>query len=709
MKKIILLTIGGLSLLSLGKAGAQQMYTWQVPNTNFLKGTNWAPSGAPTNGPGAGTIEVFSGTAGAVGFNEHTEASATIGAQDITAGGQLVFGDYNSQTSGDQNMIITISGATVNSIANTMIANTSNSWVVFENDVNATGDTATANTLTLTIGSGNNVIQSSTGSITSIDTSINGAGGITFLGGGGFSTVGGTLELAAGSQYDVTGTAAGNVPLPANAGPFSGVSVATLSGSTNSFSGGLIIGSGSSQSGVVQADGANALPTTGAITVNIASQLLLNGNGTYGGSGQVLTLSGTGVGNSGALATSTGNILTWQGNVALGNTLINVAASGSLTLSGSVGGSGLGKTGSGTLDITGTETYSGGTRITGGTLLLGGGATLGSTSNLLSISGGTLDLGDTTQTVGSLVLGNGAAIQSTGGIGTLNVSSITYGSNDTISGVTINDTNSSGETVGSGSSVSVSGTLSGSSVMVNGTLGGGGTVKAPVTVANGGSTLPGLNGAPKKLTLDLAYNPGSTAAFTISSTTTPDSPRKVTAGTDYDQIVVTGSTNPVLTIGSNVALQFNLGSNPSSVLSTLQSDEATAANPYIGGGANTNLFNYFLFVLGSGSSMGEFNTLSLTDTAGDTLSGAIVYSGTGDRFDGVPSLGDVTVDGSLGSIAVDQEFAISYDGSYGANATDGGDDIVVTAIPEPSSYVMVLSGFGMLAGAQLLRRRRTRI
>ena len=60
--------------------------------------------------------------------------------------------------------------------------------------------------------------------------------------------------------------------------------------------------------------------------------------------------------------------------------------------------------------------------------------------------------------------------------------------------------------------------------------------------------------------------------------------------------------------------------------------------------------------------------------------------------------GDVFVDG--------QEFAISYTGNYATNSTIGGDDIVLTAIPEPGTWGMILSGFGMLIGFRKLRKRR---
>ncbi|HWU72341.1 MAG TPA: autotransporter-associated beta strand repeat-containing protein [Sphingomonas sp.] len=67
------------------------------------------------------------------------------------------------------------------------------------------------------------------------------------------------------------------------------------------------------------------------------------------------------------------------------------------------GGGGIDKTDLGTLILSGTNTYSGGTRISAGTLKLEGDGTLGSWLNPLTMSSGvTLDLGGTSQTVGDL-------------------------------------------------------------------------------------------------------------------------------------------------------------------------------------------------------------------------------------------------------------------------------------------------------------------
>jgi autotransporter-associated beta strand protein len=90
---------------------------------------------------------------------------------------------------------------------------------------------------------------------------------------------------------------------------------------------------------------------------------------------------------------------------------------------GSIAGTGgLTKTGSGSLFLTGADSYSGGTTISNGTLKLGNAAALGATTGAVSVSNGaSLDLNGFSDTAGSLVL-NGAAANS-GAAATLSLSS----------------------------------------------------------------------------------------------------------------------------------------------------------------------------------------------------------------------------------------------------------------------------------------------
>ena len=133
---------------------------------------------------------------------------------------------------------------------------------------------------------------------------------------------------------------------------------------------------------------------------------------------------------------------------------------------------------------------------------------------------------------------------------------------------------------------------------------------------------------------------------------------------------------------------------------TLLSNKTTN---YLAKSGNTGLDNYFVFNLGSTLATGRFTTLAL-DVNGSTTAGTLYYSGANDRF------ATVGVGNTVGDVYVNsQEYALSYTGNFATNSTIGGNDIVLTAIPEPSTWGMILGGFGMLIGIQRLRKRRVGI
>jgi autotransporter-associated beta strand protein len=136
-----------------------------------------------------------------------------------------------------------------------------------------------------------------------------------------------------------------------------GGGILTVSGA-NSYAGGTTINAGTLRLAV----GA-ALPTTGALTVN-GGTLDFNGNNVTIGS-----LAGVG------------------GTIALGASTLTVAEGGSTAFAGTITGTGgLTKSGSGLLNLTGTNTYTGPTSIIGGRLAVNGSitsdVTVGSGGNL---------------------------------------------------------------------------------------------------------------------------------------------------------------------------------------------------------------------------------------------------------------------------------------------------------------------------------------
>jgi len=123
--------------------------------------------------------------------------------------------------------------------------------------------------------------------------------------------------------------------------------------------------------------------------------------------------------SGGALNLTTGNI-----NVARDSTLAS-----DLTISSSIGGTALTKTGSGVLTLSGANTYTGATSINGGTLSIGADANLGAAPgsaavNQLNLNGGTLS------TTATFALNSNRGITMNAGGGTVSAASgttLTYG------------------------------------------------------------------------------------------------------------------------------------------------------------------------------------------------------------------------------------------------------------------------------------------
>ncbi len=167
---------------------------------------------------------------------------------------------------------------------------------------------------------------------------------------------------------------------------------------------------------------------------------------------------------------------TLGGNVVDNGTLI---LSGSLTVSGAISGTGsvqVGTQWSGTVVLTGNDTYSGGAELEGGTLVVGNQSALGTGG--LTVNGGTLDLDGYSITV--------AALNGTGG-------TITNNGSNSPATLTVNDPNSDwmyfGGTLQDGQS-----TL-GLATLGSGTLALGGTCSLGGNITVGGGSGLDLGGA----------------------------------------------------------------------------------------------------------------------------------------------------------------------------------------------------------------------
>jgi autotransporter-associated beta strand protein len=161
----------------------------------------------------------------------------------------------------------------------------------------------------------------------------------------------------------------------------SGTGSLTLTG-TNSYTGGTTVQNGTLVIG-------SNLPATGAVTV----------------SGGSLDLGAKSLA-SGLFTQSAGTV----GNGTLSASAYSVLAG---TVDATLAGTGaLNKTGSGTVTLNAANTYSGGTTVSLGKLLLGGSGAL-STTGVLTVNGGSLDLGGLSQTTGVATLSSGSILNGT--------------------------------------------------------------------------------------------------------------------------------------------------------------------------------------------------------------------------------------------------------------------------------------------------------
>jgi fibronectin-binding autotransporter adhesin len=219
---------------------------------------------------------------------------------------------------------------------------------------------------TLRLGAADETIGSLAGSGGTVDL-FNGSGRTLTLGDNTSTTFAGIIQGDGGSLVKI------------------GTGTFTLTG-TNTYSGNTTLESGILQLG----DSGTVLADTGTVTINGGTLQLSAANETIG-----------------SLAGSGGTIDLFNG----GGRTLTVGGDNSTSFAGLIQGDGgsLVKTGSGTLALTASHTYTGGTTINAGVLQLGDSGSVLSDAGLVTINGGTLQLGAANETIGSLA-GSGGTV-----------------------------------------------------------------------------------------------------------------------------------------------------------------------------------------------------------------------------------------------------------------------------------------------------------
>ncbi|WP_199237381.1 Ig-like domain-containing protein, partial [Azospirillum sp. TSH64] len=511
-------------------------------------------------GSSNGTVNVASSAAILSGAITGSGSLAKTGGQLLTlsgsnsySGGTTVSGANGLSVTGSDNLgsgAVTLNTTLKITGASTTVTNA----IVINNDA-AIISNASAVTLSGVI-SGTNAVEKQ------------GAGALTL---GGTNTHTGNWAISAGTLIASGGSAIGDSSSVTLSG--SGVfrvsaseTVGALTGNSSAatdvtIDNGMVLtatyGSNATMAGVIGGLGGFTKAGSGTLTLSGANSY--SGATTLSGGG--LTVSGgSAIGDSSAVSVATGTTLTLSsdetigslsgsGTVAIGaNTLTTGVNNSSTTFSGTLTGSGaFSLDGSGTMTLSGSNSggFSGEMRVrSGGTLSVAGDDNLG--TGTVTLNGGTLTVTGAGTIDNAFDTGvNGATID-TGVAVTL---SGAIGGNDgltkTGSGtLTLSGTSSyAGPTTVSVGTLLVTGALGGTSavsVASGATLGGTGSIFAAsssntLTVASGATLAPGIAGTNNgvgSLTVNGNLSLSGTLAVEIAGTTT--------AGTDYDQVIVSG-------------------------------------------------------------------------------------------------------------------------------------------------------------------------
>ncbi|SFU11553.1 autotransporter-associated beta strand repeat-containing protein [Mesorhizobium sp. YR577] len=261
-----------------------------------------------------------------------------------------------------------------------------------------------------------------------------------------------------------------------------GTGIFTLSG-TNSYTGATTI-----YAGTLKAGATNSFAAGSAFSIAESVKLDLGGyNQTIG------SLTGTG-----EVALGAGSLTTGGNNT-------------STTYAGVIGGSGgLTKSGSGTFTLSGSSTYTGATKVDAGTLKAGAENTFAAGSAFSIASGTTLDFDGYDQIIGSLAGAGkvtlGAGTLSAGNASDTSFSGVISGGGSLIKqgagSLTLTGINTyTGTTSVTAGRLQVDGRLAGTAVTVesSATLSGSGSIDGAVTVSDGGYLAPGSNHGPLTL------------------------------------------------------------------------------------------------------------------------------------------------------------------------------------------------------------------
>lgn len=621
----------------------------------------------------AGTSQITNAAAAALTFHNNS----TAGASTITNSGAVAF--LNSSSAGSASISTTSGSFATITFNDTSTAGNSNIALVdgtltFNNSSTAANATITNNSGgTTTFGTlgGTDTSNAGTSHITNNNTGITNFFAHT-------SAMNATIANNSGGNTNFQDqSTAGNATIVNNSGGtttfgvMSGTDTASAgssviinnSGGTTAFFAATTAGSATiinSLGGIVQfgdSGGANDTATAGSSTIDNSGVVSFNSK-TTAGTATITTHSGGNVfffdtsGGGGARfitdaggtvdisaltsAGTTAGSIEGAGNYVLGAKNFAVGSNNlSTQVSGVISGSGgsLTKVGTGTLILSGTNTYTGGTTISAGTLQLGNGGTTGSIVGDI-LDNGTLAVNRSNAVTLSLVISGSGAFRQIGSGTTTLTNTNTYTGPTTVTAGTlaISATGSITSSVTNSATFNNAGTVTGS-LFNNGTASNSGTITNGLSNLGGTTTNSGtINGGVS-----------NTGAATLNTTATS---------------VINGGLVNVATVNAQGQVNGPIQNNANlfNVIGALSSD-STFRNGSTGT-LNVNVGTYT--VAGAVTNVGTVNV-----AAGATLTATAAGITNVQLGSGINNKG--TINGALTNNG-----QVSNDGTYNGNVTIGG-------------------------------------
>ncbi|HYO08557.1 MAG TPA: autotransporter-associated beta strand repeat-containing protein [Tepidisphaeraceae bacterium] len=588
-------------------------------------------------GAGGATIRATSGalTLGAGGATSGVNGNGHPITFDA-AGGDIT---VNSAISGD--------GTTLTKIGAGTLTLTASNGYTGQTHINrgtlALGGTATVGLVTFDGGTLRTTLNSTASHGWTVNAgggTIETAGGNTFSYSGGISGAGPLVKTGTGT-FILAAPASHTGPMLINGG-FLSLTSSTAAGST------IVVNSGGTlllaNTGTV--NGSATITTGGAITSAAGGQIVgtlgatggtWNGAGTVGGAVNV-----TSYGASFTLAA--GSDLTAPAGVNVsGGTL---AGSGTLTGNATLSNAGA-------IDLSGAGNITGALNVTGGSWIgtgTVGGLTQVSSSGTLTVNGtlggaGALTLGAATTLAGSGTIDKAVTVQSNARVAaipsagplTINGAVSWNGTNAHVYSGTVN---TQGDTVVSGGSLLVTGTLGGTGALqVNGTLAGTGTVAKPVNL-NGTINFGSF--------VDLDTVPDSTYTGKIASTLNVTNGDWTGSGSVTGLVTVAGS----LRLGANTHLKADGGVLVNGAMIALGGATSTVTGSVTHAGNGS--------VNWSGVIAGDGNTLTINNQFGTlSVSGVNTYTGQTTVSDGILALAN------LNAVSASSGIVTTMNGTHG--------------------------------------------